>query len=138
MGFLARYPIPSDALFDLEVVLGEAVSNAVEHSGGRMLRVSVSVGRGVAVLTIEDNGHGFDPAAVPEPDMARERGRGLYIMRYLMDTTVRSGDWGTIVRAHRTWSDNGDSPDTESVDGGGQTTEADPPLDSGRVQRDGA
>src|SRR5262249_2250332 len=39
----------------------EALTNAIRHGAPSMLNVSLSVHSGVTVLTIKDNGRGFDP-----------------------------------------------------------------------------
>lgn len=47
---------------DIVQVAREAVSNAVRHSGGDRVRVSLIAADGVAVLEVADNGKGFDLA----------------------------------------------------------------------------
>ncbi|KRE80421.1 sensor histidine kinase [Arthrobacter sp. Soil762] len=44
----------------LLAVLSEALSNAVRHSGAQAIWVSVAVTEGTLVLTVEDNGQGFN------------------------------------------------------------------------------
>ncbi|HET6652959.1 MAG TPA: sensor histidine kinase [Nocardioides sp.] len=43
----------------------EALQNAAKHSGATSVRVSLSDGSESVVLTVEDDGHGFDPSTVP-------------------------------------------------------------------------
>jgi signal transduction histidine kinase len=45
----------------------EAVSNVVRHSGASRLRIALRVEGEHLTLAIEDDGHGFDPAASPGP-----------------------------------------------------------------------
>ncbi len=52
----------------------EAMTNAVRHGGCRSLTVDLDVASGLAVLTVSDDGNGFDPAAAKE-------GSGLSGMR---------------------------------------------------------
>ena len=43
----------------------EALSNAIRHSGASTARVSMHASDGEAILTIEDDGIGFDPSVAP-------------------------------------------------------------------------
>lgn len=52
-----------EATGQLLQIAREALSNAVRHSEGRQVRLSVRTDVGNAVLTVEDDGKGFDPAA---------------------------------------------------------------------------
>ncbi len=49
----------------------EALTNAVRHSQARSIHADLRVTRGRAVVTVQDDGHGFDPAAAE-----RRRARG--------------------------------------------------------------
>lgn len=51
-------------------LMQEAVTNAIRHSGGNRIAVSISAEAGQLALRIEDNGSGMDPETV-------RRGRGL-------------------------------------------------------------
>jgi signal transduction histidine kinase len=54
----------------------EAVQNAVKHSGAATVRVDLRGGPGTLVLTVEDDGRGFDPAStVPGAGLANIRDR---------------------------------------------------------------
>jgi signal transduction histidine kinase len=41
----------------------EALTNAVRHSRARSVRTELRVAKGRAVITVQDDGHGFDPEA---------------------------------------------------------------------------
>lgn len=79
---------------DVEIVLREALANAVFHGNGGdprktvYLRCTFSRSRGM-VLSIRDQGGGFVPEAVPDPRESHRRylhhGRGLFLMRTLVD-----------------------------------------------------
>ncbi len=43
----------------------EALHNVVKHAGASRARIAVAVSDGTALLTVEDDGVGFDPAAIP-------------------------------------------------------------------------
>jgi serine/threonine-protein kinase RsbW len=90
--------------FNFRVSLVEALSNAMIYGNGRdpSKRVQVEVvleGSSLAVR-ITDEGTGFDPRGVPDPttmpNVNRAGGRGLFIMRTLMDE-VRFNDRGHTV-----------------------------------------
>jgi serine/threonine-protein kinase RsbW len=81
----------------VQLALTEAVANAIRHGcGGDMSkRVECSVGCGDAnelVIVVRDPGGGFDPGRVPDPrdpaNMFKPRGRGIFLMRVLMDQVV--------------------------------------------------
>jgi signal transduction histidine kinase len=54
----------------------EALTNAVRHSHARSVRVELRASKGRAVLTIHDDGRGFDPAAAER----RRAGGGLGLL----------------------------------------------------------
>jgi len=71
----------------------EAVVNAVEHGNecdeSKQVHVTCRIGADAVVITVSDEGLGFDPAQVPDPtlpeNILREHGRGLFLMRSLCD-----------------------------------------------------
>ena len=78
----------------LLVVLTEAVNNAITHGNKRnpTKKVSVTCMRDgdVLVVIVKDEGKGFNPDAVPDPihedNLLRESGRGVFLMRQLMES----------------------------------------------------
>ena len=90
--------LPADQLGDLQLALGEAVANAVEHAyagepGQVRYRVAVAAGGGVEVEVTDDGGWRQPPT---DPGF---RGRGLLIIdRISRSTTVEHTDTGTTVR----------------------------------------
>ena len=54
----------------------EALTNAVRHSHATSVRVELRVAKGRAVVTVQDNGQGFDPAAAER----RRAGGGLGLL----------------------------------------------------------
>jgi anti-sigma regulatory factor (Ser/Thr protein kinase) len=81
------------ARFDLRVALCEALSNAIIYGNGldptKSVNVEVSVTEADLTVRVADEGQGFDPGAVSEPslpeDIEATTGRGLYLIRQLMD-----------------------------------------------------
>jgi serine/threonine-protein kinase RsbW len=93
----------------VELALQEALSNAVVH-GHQMdahklvqVRCQCELGKGVSIV-VTDQGHGFDPKAVPDPlvveRLEEEHGRGLHLMKLAMDE-VSFGRGGSEVRMRK-------------------------------------
>jgi len=81
---------------DIEVAVHECLANAILHGSGgdELRRVTVDV-----TLDVSDEGPGFDPARIPDPlapeNLARSSGRGILMMRALMDSvTFCRSLWG--------------------------------------------
>ena len=75
----------------LVIVTGEAVTNIVRHAHqnrpGSQMELNLEIFADAVVMTFRDEGEPFDLAAVPElpPGELRIGGRGIYLMRTLMD-----------------------------------------------------
>jgi serine/threonine-protein kinase RsbW len=90
---------------NLRVGVTEAVANAVlygnESDPAKIVRVEVSLDPSRVVLRVRDEGRGFDPASVPDPtlpeNLERPGGRGLFLIRHLMDE-VEYNERGNEVR----------------------------------------
>jgi signal transduction histidine kinase len=91
---------PSTALA-LYKIAEEAVENAARHSGCSLIEIAVHSSEQGASMEVRDNGHGFDPTALPELG----RGLGLLSMEHhaaaagLRLSISSSRESGTIVRA---------------------------------------
>jgi serine/threonine-protein kinase RsbW len=78
---------------NFRVGLTEALANAMlygnAHDPSKSVVVVLSVGEGRLQATVRDHGAGFDPSAIPDPtrpeNITRSCGRGLYLMRQLLD-----------------------------------------------------
>lgn len=81
---------------NFRVGLTEALSNAMMYGNGhdptKRVRVEVTVDEGRLEARITDQGEGFDPTAVPDPtepaNLTRPCGRGLFLMRELLDEVL--------------------------------------------------
>ena len=69
------FPVSAPAAAQLYRIVQEAVHNAVEHGGAHKVEIDLAVGRESMVLTIQDDGKGFDGSST-------SNGMGLRIMRY--------------------------------------------------------
>lgn len=78
----------------LAIVLTEGVVNAIKHGKcaeqNNEIRIRISISNKNLVVTIHDNGVGFDLEAIPPPCFTScgmlEKGRGIYILRSIMDS----------------------------------------------------
>lgn len=92
---------------NVPVALTEALSNAILRGNGdgagKHVRLRADVSELRLVLEVEDEGEGFDlDACTQDPttleNLAREDGRGLFLMRSLMDRVERFRGDGNVVR----------------------------------------
>ncbi|HEX2220336.1 MAG TPA: ATP-binding protein [Gemmatimonadales bacterium] len=90
---LAGHTATRTTRFRLQVVLSEALANAILRGNREALDKSVEVRaellQEVIRVHVTDEGPGFDPASVPEPiqpeQLDEARGRGLFLIRKLVD-----------------------------------------------------
>jgi serine/threonine-protein kinase RsbW len=79
---------------DVELVLREALSNAVVH-GNQLdahklvhVRCRCKVGKAISLI-VSDQGQGFDARTIPDPvaveNLEAEHGRGIQLMKLVMD-----------------------------------------------------
>lgn len=80
---------------NLNMVLTEALVNAIKHANttnpDNEIRIRINVCDKELVIRVYDNGQGFDLDLVPKsgcPDPLNEQGRGIFIIRSLMDSVV--------------------------------------------------
>lgn len=85
--------IDEEKFGSLLVVVSEAVNNAIIHGNERNPAKKVVVtcahrGNNL-VIKVKDEGKGFNPDTVPDPihedNLLRETGRGVFLMRQLME-----------------------------------------------------
>ena len=90
---LSPYGVGHERLFDIKLCVEEAVRNAILHGNqlDKKLHVKVSylIADGRINIEVEDEGPGYDPHTIPDPtrrgNITRESGRGLCLIRRLMD-----------------------------------------------------
>lgn len=96
--------------YHLNVVLTEATANAIEHavpaspSGHQTVRVNIAIEDKDLRVCVHDDGKGFDLDAVPSPDFAEleERGRGIFMIRSLMDDVCyKKTQEGNVLEMHK-------------------------------------
>jgi serine/threonine-protein kinase RsbW len=101
----AQLEFTYDVMKDIELAVGEACANAVEHvtgEGSEDVLVRFIIDCDQLAVEVIDRGEGFDPAAAVEEDTRWERpgGLGLVVIREVMDEMDVQCDpkTGTCVR----------------------------------------
>ena len=95
---LKGYSGNRDALANhINVVLTEAMVNAIKHANAddpdKQVSIRISMSDNDLLIKVFDQGQGFDLNSVPDPvfddyEQLEGSGRGIYIMRTLMDSVV--------------------------------------------------
>jgi serine/threonine-protein kinase RsbW len=83
----------ADVCFAIRLALEEALINAIKHGNRfdphKRIRILAEVGDRRTAITIEDEGEGFRPEALPDPtadeNLEKPGGRGIMLMRAYMD-----------------------------------------------------
>lgn len=98
---------PHKCSLNIPVALSEALSNAIlrgnAENPGRIVRLRATISDKELVFDIVDEGGGFDFAnfkhdPTTAENIGREDGRGLFLMRKLMDRVERFHDNGNVIR----------------------------------------
>jgi anti-sigma regulatory factor (Ser/Thr protein kinase) len=97
--WLGKWGADADEIYDITVAVQEASANAVEHAyapGSAAFEVEARHDEGVITVVVQDRGQWRDARG------GVQRGRGLPIMRSLMETVdVEQGEQGTTVLLRR-------------------------------------
>ena len=98
---------PRQCSHNVRVALAEALANAIIRGNGgepeKQVRVLAVVEDRRLVLEVADEGPGFDldactRDATSDENIEREDGRGLFLMKRLMDRVERFSENGNVVR----------------------------------------
>jgi serine/threonine-protein kinase RsbW len=92
-----------DVIDDVELALTEACANVLHHvDRGAHFEVVVGFDERRAFLDVIDHGPGFDPgeASSAAPDLDAEGGRGVQLMRALMDSVRFDSVTGSGTTVH--------------------------------------
>jgi serine/threonine-protein kinase RsbW len=95
---------PRRLSFNFRTALAEALANAIRYGTGehpdRIVRVRVELGRDAVRIHVSDDGAGFDPSDLPDPtrpeNLEREDGRGLFVIRHLVDDVAFNAEGNGI------------------------------------------
>jgi len=110
-GLSRQYELDEDTSNAILVAVIEAGTNAIQHGNAfdeaKLVTFEFIVHTDDIVVQVDDYGRGFDPEKVANPTdeahILNPHGRGLYLMRSLMDeVTFRTRpDAGTTVRLRK-------------------------------------
>ncbi len=78
---------------NIALAVAEAISNSIKHGNkndkNKKVFIKIEVKNHQMIVTLKDEGTGFDPNTVPDPtrpeNILKESGRGVHIMRSLLD-----------------------------------------------------
>ncbi len=91
----------ADARYDTALAASEALGNAYDHACGAGCVMNIRAYQDRVVIEICDCGCGFEIAADEDPEESEERGRGIKLMRMLVDSVEvrrRTDVRGTMTR----------------------------------------
>ena len=90
---LEKFSGDKDTLaYHLNLVLTEAMVNAIKHAGPRepekLVRIVITLHHDDLTIRVYDDGQGFDINSIPSPNFEEleDRGRGIFLIRSLMDS----------------------------------------------------
>ncbi len=91
-GIASRMDFPYERIEDMKVALAEACNNAIQHAYKNGLApqkevvVRFTMHAKNLTMEVEDQGSGFDSKKeIQQPDVTREGGLGLFLIRSLVD-----------------------------------------------------
>jgi serine/threonine-protein kinase RsbW len=94
---MCRLPDDKESFAEnLNLVLTEAMANAIKHANAddpdTFVKICITISDKELSVKVYDSGQGFDLNAIPSPvldsDCLDEKGRGIFIIRSLMDSVV--------------------------------------------------
>jgi serine/threonine-protein kinase RsbW len=111
-GIAREQKLNEETTMALQVAVIEAGTNAIQHgnvfSETKAVKFDFRVQNGGIEIQVDDYGKGFDPSKVEDPTsdethLLSPHGRGLFLMRSLMDevTFEERPDHGTTVRLRK-------------------------------------
>lgn len=99
---LSSLPLSRDEAFDMALAVGEALSNAYDHADdGAGCTCTMQAFSDRVVVDVRDRGRGYQIGPDEEPVATESRGRGIRLMRMLVDSVevrYREDGPGTQVR----------------------------------------
>ena len=92
-------------VFDIRLCLEEVLINAIKHGNkfneNYKVRISSIFNNDSIIISVEDQGNGFDHNKVPDPakeeNLLRTGGRGIFLIKHLMDK-VEFNKKGNIIK----------------------------------------
>lgn len=83
---LRAFGVAADSIHDVELAISEACANVIQHAvDSEGYEVSIELAADRCAITVLDRGEGFDAEVREQEDVEAESGRGLSLMRALVD-----------------------------------------------------
>lgn len=91
---------------DIELAVSEACSNVLRHAAGteREYELRVRIEDAMCKIHVTDTGAGFEESTLSGPELSAETGRGIHLMRHLVDhlNFESKPETGTVVELQKT------------------------------------
>lgn len=101
-GYLAARGVPADVMADVVLAVQEAAKNSMHAGAGQPVDVAVWVRRQIVWVVVRDRGDGLVAEVSRScPSAWSTHGRGLYLMRSVMDSVAIDCTHGTSVCMRR-------------------------------------
>ena len=104
---LREHNLADTIIADIAICATEVVNNGINHGNKQDLNKTVTLELKLdsdqVIIIVTDEGNSFDPTAIEDPvdprNLLREVGRGIFIVKHLMDTVEidRAEGGGTVV-----------------------------------------
>lgn len=90
---LKKEGVTEEIIFEIHVAFEEALRNAMLHGNkldpDKKVTIETEITSEEVIVSVENEGEGFDPDKLPDPtaeeNLLRESGRGVYLIKHLMD-----------------------------------------------------
>ncbi|HEX5772149.1 MAG TPA: ATP-binding protein, partial [Nocardioidaceae bacterium] len=83
---LRAFGVAADSIHDVELAISEACANVIQHAvDSEGYEVSIELAADRCAITVLDRGEGFEADVRDQVDVDAESGRGLSLMRALVD-----------------------------------------------------
>ncbi len=91
--WLKQQNVPDDIIADIGIAVTELINNAIKHANkfdtSKKVTIILEYLNNEVVVSVSDEGRGFEPEKIPNPvseeNLLKEVGRGLFIVKSLMD-----------------------------------------------------
>ncbi|MDY0213472.1 MAG: ATP-binding protein [Desulfuromonadaceae bacterium] len=109
---------PEELAYHINLVLTEAMANAIKHANKndptKDVHISINLTDDLLSIKVYDQGQGFDisTADLQTPDPALDHGRGVFLIRSLMDSVTYSRcDTGNVLEMRKSLLQDGRKPE---------------------------
>jgi serine/threonine-protein kinase RsbW len=105
---------PEELAYHINLVLTEAMANAIKHANKNVptkdVHISINLTDDLLSIRVFDQGQGFDisTAELQAPDPALDHGRGVFLIRSLMDSvTYNRCETGNVLEMRKSLLQHG-------------------------------